>query len=164
MAAELKLPVSDVRIRLATEDDAPAIRKCLAAAFAPYRTEYSPGAFADTVPDADGIHTRLQQMHVLVAIAGGVVVGTIAGAVCDGREGHLRGMAVLPEWQGTGLAAQLLVEIEQWLRSRGCARITLDTTIPLKAAVKFYEKNGYRRSGKISDFFGMPLLEYVKEL
>lgn len=26
----------------------------------------------------------------------------------------------------------------------------------------FYEKHGYRRSGTIRDFFGMPLFEYVK--
>jgi len=28
--------------------------------------------------------------------------------------------------------------------------------------MRFYEKHGYRRSGKVSDFFGMPLVEYVK--
>jgi hypothetical protein len=28
----------------------------------------------------------------------------------------------------------------------------------------FYEKHGYRRSDVTRDFFGMPLLEYVKEL
>jgi hypothetical protein len=28
--------------------------------------------------------------------------------------------------------------------------------------MKFYEKNGYRGSAKIADFFGMPLREYVK--
>ena len=32
------------------------------------------------------------------------------------------------------------------------------------AAMKFYENNGYRKSGQITDFFGMPLVEYVKEL
>jgi len=28
--------------------------------------------------------------------------------------------------------------------------------------MRFYEKFGYRRSGKISDFFGMSLFEYGK--
>jgi hypothetical protein len=50
------------------------------------------------------------------------------------------------------------------LRARGCERITLGTTLPLQAAMKFYEKNGYRRSANIADFFGMLLLEYVKHL
>jgi len=71
---------------------------------------------------------------------------------------------VLPAWRGSGLAAKLLHAIEAWLETNGCSRITLDTTLPLAAAMKFYEKNRYWRSGKVSDFFGMPLLEYVKEL
>ena len=44
----------------------------------------------------------------------------------------------------------------------GCQRIALDTTQPLERAMRFYEKNGYQRSGKVSDLFGMPLVEYVK--
>jgi hypothetical protein len=28
----------------------------------------------------------------------------------------------------------------------------------------FYEKNGFRRTGKVTDFFGMPLIEYTKHL
>jgi len=77
-------------------------------------------------------------------------------------EGHLRGMAVLPDWHGSGVAAKLLSAIETWLRSRACKRITLDTTVPLQAATRFYEKHGHHRSGKISDFFGLELVEYVK--
>jgi GNAT superfamily N-acetyltransferase len=156
-------PPVEIEIRPANHDDANAILKCLAAAFAPYRTQYSPAAFADTVLGDETIHARLQQMHVLVATAAGNVVGTISGAT-HVEEGHLRGMAVLPEWRGSGIAAKLLAGIEAWLRSQGCTRITLDTTLPLQPAMRFYEKNGYRRSGNISDFFGMPLLEYIKQL
>jgi ribosomal protein S18 acetylase RimI-like enzyme len=58
----------------------------------------------------------------------------------------------------------LLQHAEAELARRGCARITLDTTEPLRRAMVFYEKHGYRRSDVTRDFFGMPLLEYVKEL
>jgi GNAT superfamily N-acetyltransferase len=71
---------------------------------------------------------------------------------------------VLPQHKGTGLAAQLLNAIETWLQEHGCTWITLGTTPPLEAAVKFYQKHGYVGSGRVSDFFGMPLLEYVKHL
>jgi len=30
--------------------------------------------------------------------------------------------------------------------------------------MRFYEKHGYRRSGKTRDFFGMPLIEHQKTL
>ena len=155
--------IPGITIRSATIEDARGIQECLAAAFEPYRTQYSPGAFADTVLDDEAMLRRLQQMHVLVAIENGHVAGTISIARYDER-GHLRGMAVLPEWRGTGVAAKLLVASEAYLRSCGCKRVTLNTTVPLESAIRFYEKNGYERSGNVGDFFGMPLLEYVKQL
>jgi GNAT superfamily N-acetyltransferase len=152
-----------VKIRPADPAEAAAIDKCLREAFTPYRSAYTPGAFADTVPAVDQVQLRIQQMHVLVATAAGELVGTIS-ASSHGEQGHLRGMAVLPEWRGTGTALMLLAAIEDWLRIRGCKQVTLDTTEPLKPAIAFYEKHGYRRSGHVSDFFGMPLIEYVKPL
>jgi len=193
-------PPADIEIRPATPDDAAAILHCLATAFAPYQKDYSPAGFTDTVLTNETVHLRLQQMHVMVAIADGKVIGTVAG-LCNTNisnpnlgstnisatnmgntnmadtnrgktnapdanpgEGHLRGMAVLPDWHGSGVAAKLLSAIEAWLRSKGCKRITLDTTLPLKTAMRFYEKHGYHRSGKIADFFGMELVEYEKQL
>jgi GNAT superfamily N-acetyltransferase len=154
---------ADIEIRLAEASDAAGILKCLATAFEPYRATYTPAAHADTVLSDETVLLRLQHMHVLVAVAGGDVVGTVS-AMETADEAHLRGMAVLPNWRGTGVAIKLLTAIEHWLHSRRCQRITLDTTLPLDAAMRFYEKNGYHRSGNISDFFGMPLIEYVKRL
>jgi len=34
----------------------------------------------------------------------------------------------------------------------------------LERATQLYEKNGFCRSGKVSDFFGMNLFEFVKAL
>jgi GNAT superfamily N-acetyltransferase len=92
------------------------------------------------------------------------VVGTVSGIQADEQEGHLRGMAVRPEWQGAGVAAQLLQRIESELRDQKCSRVSLDTTEPLRRAIRFYERNGYQRSGKVTDFFGMALIGYIKEL
>ena len=152
-------------VRRATSADAEAILRCLQAAFEPYRERYTAGAFRDTALTPETIHGRLASMQVFVALVpAGEIVGTIACALARAEEGHLRGMAVLREWQGAGVASQLLMAAESELRSRGCRRITLDTTVPLGRAMRFYEKNGYRRSGQVTDFFGMPLYEYVKEL
>jgi GNAT superfamily N-acetyltransferase len=154
----------NLEIRQARKDDVQSILNCLTAAFAPYSAQYTRDAFADTVLDASRLQERMQGMHILVALSDGKTVGTVSGAVRDGGEGHLRGMAVLPQCAGTGIAAQLLNVIETWLRQRGCTRVTLDTTLPLQAAMKFYQKHGYVRSGRVCDFFGMPLLEFVKHL
>jgi GNAT superfamily N-acetyltransferase len=166
------LPESQFTIRKAGVEDALGILKCLIAAFEPYRQQYTPEGFRDTTLTAETVHQRLGTMSVYVAIDEPnrrTVVGTIGCNVVGQEhggslEGHIRGMAVLPEWQGRGVAEQLLATAEQELRTRGCARITLDTTAPLQRAIRFYEKHGYRASGKVGDFFGMPLFEYAKNL
>jgi ribosomal protein S18 acetylase RimI-like enzyme len=158
----------NVRIRRAEHRHAGAILDCLHAAFEPYRQHYSPAGFADTTLDSETIQRRMAEMSVFVAEENGEdVIATIAGNVVassGGEEGHIRGMAVLAEWQGQGIAELLLAAVESELRSRGCKYITLDTTAPLERAIKFYERHGYRRSGKVGDFFGMPLYEYMKSL
>jgi GNAT superfamily N-acetyltransferase len=73
-------------------------------------------------------------------------------------------MAVRPEWQGRGIAEKLLTRAESDLKAAGCRRLTLDTTVPLQRATRFYGRNGFVRSGKVVDFFGMPLHEFVKQL
>jgi putative intracellular protease/amidase/GNAT superfamily N-acetyltransferase len=144
--------------------DASAIQKCLAEAFAPYRADYTPAAFADTVPDLSGVENRLREMTCLVACdPDGEIAGTI-GVKVTGREGHLRGMAVRPEWQGSETAALLLSAAEGTLVTVGCDAVSLDTTEPLARAIHFYERHGFIATGRVQDFFGMPLLEYKKPI
>ena len=152
-------------IRRAGESDAAGILECLRSSFEPYRETYTPEGFADTVLSQETIGRRLSEMSVFVAVSvAGEVIGTIGCAIAAEGEGHIRGMAVLPAWQGRGAATDLLRAAEAELRARGCKRVSLDTTEPLIRAARFYEKNGYRASGRVADFFGMPLFEYVKPL
>jgi GNAT superfamily N-acetyltransferase len=151
------------QIRVAEFTDAEAIADCLRTAFAQHRAEYTPEAYADTVLSSDGVVRRLQEMLLFVAVCDAKIVGTI-GYVANGSEGHLRGMAVLPDWQGTGVALVLLKSAEAELKKNACGCVTLDTMAPLIRAVRFYAKNGYSVSGRVTDFFGMPLYEYRKLL
>jgi len=150
-------------IRHAKSNDSQAILECLAVAFAPYRTSYTPRAFADTVLDSESVQERLRDMHVLVAVSERVIVGTLAWAA-SGGDGHLRGMAVLQDWQGEGVAAALLRAAEAEARGEHCTRLTLTTTEPLDQAKRFYARHGFTRSGRVFDFFGMPLQEWIKSL
>ena len=154
-----------VLIRRATREDAEGILACLREAFEEFRSLYTHDGFLDTVLTSATLKKRLASMSVFVAVnAENKIVGTIACSMLNAEEGHLRGMAVLLSIRGSGIAAQLLRHAESDLRSRNCGRITLDTTEPLQRAMRFYERCGYRRSGKVSDFFGMPLIEYEKIL
>jgi GNAT superfamily N-acetyltransferase len=157
-------------IRKAASIDSAGILECLRAAFEPYRDSYTPEAFVDTVLTPQTIEERFRSMCLFVAVSeSGEIVGTIgcqvvASEVGQEKEGHIRGMAVLPGWQGSGVATQLLNAVESELRNQGCSRISLDTTQPLRQAMRFYEKNSFERSGRVTSFFGMPLFEYVKRL
>ena len=152
-------------IHPATPEQLAGVVACLAAAFEPYRSSYTPGAFTDTVPDVGAMSERMKTMTILCASgSAGQIVGTIACGVSSPGEGHLRGMAVLPEFQGQGVADELLATAENDLRTRGCMRVTLDTTRPLLRAVSFYTRRGYSHTGIVTDFFGMALYEYDKQL
>jgi ribosomal protein S18 acetylase RimI-like enzyme len=155
--------VNSFKVRRAAANDGRAILICLAAAFEPYRNQYTPAAFADTLLDACTVQQRIREMCLLVAVAESKVVGTI-GCKANGEEGHLRGMAVLPQWQGAGVASSLLEAAEAELRHAGCKFVTLDTTKPLERAIGFYQRRGFVASGRVSDFFGMELFEYSKRL
>jgi [ribosomal protein S18]-alanine N-acetyltransferase len=157
--------ITTIAVRRAAAGDLGAVVSCLAEAFEPFRAAYTHAAFEDTVPTLDGMRRRLVEMTILVAEAGPAgVVGTIAHQVVRAGEGHLRGMAVLPGYQGQGVAGRLLLAAEADLRAAGCARVTLDTTEPLERAIRFYRRNGYAPTGVVTDFFGMRLHEYAKEL
>ena len=157
-------PGSTITIRAATLADTQGILNCFQSAFAPYRHDYTAAAYADTVLNPESLERRFAEMQILVAVCDGEVVGTIASSVAGPEEGHLRGMGVCPELQGHGIAKQLLLQAESALQSQGCRRVTLDTTAPLQRAIQFYEREGYRRTGRQADFFGIPLFEYAKSL
>ena len=154
-----------VTIRTATPADTSGILDCLLQAFAPYREQYTPDGFADTVLSAETMERRMRKMSLLVAVdEQGEVVGTVGWKLIGPDEGHLRGMAVRPDLLGSGIAQALLDAAELAMRQHGGVRVTLGTTAPLARAVRFYERNGYRRAGEARDFFGMALFEYVKVL
>ena len=153
----------DLFIRPATSKDVSSILNCLKEAFGPYQQAYTREAFSDTILDTKSVERRMKEMQLFVAVTGGKVVGTI-GCKAKPPEGHLRGMAVLPASQGTAVAAKLLRVAEDELRRRSCSFVTLDTTELLKRAGRFYEKHGYAVSGNVTDFFGMALIEYKKQL
>ena len=158
-------PAADIiTIRRAQVEEVESIVECLESAFEPFRSQYTRDAFRDTVLSSEAIRERMVHMTVYVAIATErEVVGTVASAL-EGEDGHLRGMAVRPAWQGRRIADQLLLVAEKDLLAGGCVRITLDTTVPLQRAIRFYQRNGFVPSGRVTDFFGMPLYEYVKPL
>jgi hypothetical protein len=99
-------PTPAIKIQPAVEADGHAVLACLAQAFAPYRQCYSAEAFLNTTLCLETLKYRMKNMLVLVAVnqSDGLIVGTVAYNVVNPEEGHLRGMAVLADCQGAGIA------------------------------------------------------------
>ena len=156
----------DYTIRKAEIKDSKEIHKVILAAFEEFQDYYSPEGFADTVMSEETALQRIKEMTLFVAINHtGNIIGTIGWKVVDKEEGHIRGMAVHPNYQGKqNLAATLLQKVEDNARLRGILVLTLDTTAPLKRAQYFYKKHGFKETGKTGDFFGTTIYEFAKKI
>lgn len=81
-----------------------------------------------------------------VAEAAGEVVGGIGVEVFPGFPacGEIQKLYLRDDWKGHGVGQALLDHLEAYARSLGMERLYLETHSNLRAAVRFYEKNGYR--------------------
>src|SRR5947209_7471494 len=67
-------------------------------------------------------------------------------------------MAVMPGWQGTGVAAQLLRTAESHLQQSDRARVALDTTAPLRRAIAFTREAVFVHRERSPPFLACPSL------
>jgi len=157
---------NEVSIRLAKLNEAKVIHEVLFAAFEEFRDFYSPEGFSDTVLSEEAATARIQEMPVYVAVnRENKVIGTIGWQKVNEREGHIRGMGVLPEWQGLDSpAGSLLQQAEKDALAKGCSILSLDTTEILQRAQNFYKKYGFKKTGKTGNFFGSTIYEFVKTI
>lgn len=78
--------------------------------------------------------------------AGDKIIGTSAYYPCDRGERavEIRKMYLLPSARGQGLGQYLLTELERAIAIAGYTEIWIETASILTAAVRLYERNGYR--------------------
>src|SRR4029077_16258756 len=140
------MPLSpEVRIRQAGPKDAGALAKVLYESFVEYERLYTRDGFVATTPNDDQILARMREGPVWIAFRETTTLGTVA-AVMKGQSAYMRGMAVLPAARGFRVGAQLLEQVEDWASGAGCRRVFLSTTPFLSAAIRLYERHGFRRT------------------
>lgn len=155
---------SRIRIREASPADAESIASLLKAAFLEFEPLYTPEGFRATTPAADEIEPRFAEGPIWIAEYDGRIVGT-ASVVPKGDGLYIRSMAVHPDARGGGVATLLLETAERAAEAFACSRLFLSTTPFLDAAIRLYERAGYRRTDdEPRDLFGTPLMTMVKEL
>ncbi|WP_236545156.1 GNAT family N-acetyltransferase [Tropicimonas marinistellae] len=101
-------------------------------------------------------------IHFFVAECEADARGCIALAIRDGYC-ELKSMFVREDVRGSGLADALLAHAEAEAREVGCGTMRLETGTGLKAALRFYERNGYRFCGSFDDYTPTPWSLYMEK-
>ena len=156
---------SVLEIRLAGPDDSETIADLIYAAFAPFESQYTTGAFEYVTPNADLIRPRFDEGPIWIAEMNGEPAGTVSGIPEDGRF-YMRSMAVKPTVQRAGIGQKLVDAFESYARENGFEKMFLYTTFVLPGATQLYEKNGFRvlRETPPDEWFGMAGLEMEKKI
>jgi GNAT superfamily N-acetyltransferase len=115
-----------------------------------------------------------ERAWILLACSGGEAIGVVSFSVLTGAdpralpEGtiYLWQMFVRRPWQGSGLAGALLDRLLEEARRRGYRRIVLWTPAGAAQARRFYEREGFERTGEEDpdSNFGLPLIQYGRDL
>lgn len=156
--------MTDVKVRRAVPEDAPAIASMLHGSFVEFRPLYTPEGFAATAITAEEVLVRLSEGPVWVALWQDSLWGTVA-VVARGAALYVRGMAVLPTVRGKGVGEALLKAVEAFASEHGHKTLLLTTTPFLDSAIRLYERFGFSRTaGGETDLYGTPLFTMEKRL
>ncbi|MEM3577379.1 MAG: ribosomal protein S18-alanine N-acetyltransferase [Candidatus Bathyarchaeia archaeon] len=93
----------------------------------------------------------------LIAKLNGEIVGFVIGMLYadDGRiVGHILTVDVLPEHRRRGIGLRLLEEIEKIFRGKGANVSVLEVREDNIAALRLYQKLGYKRVAKLKYYYG----------
>lgn len=121
--------------------------------------------------DADAGYKQFNKQH-WVAKSNGVVVGAIGIKPVQRQKLESRkavsiyNLVVSKQHRGSGLAAALLQTVEKHCRTEEIEKVKATTQHNLTAAVKFYEKKGYKLRPKCGSktWDAFTLYYYEKEL
>ena len=161
-----------VEIREARPDEYAETGALVADAYREYfGTEEQSHSYLDKIAD---VAERAARTTILVAVDGERIVGSVTLEV-DGRtsdeagplepdEAHIRMLGVSADARRSGVGKALMTECERRALEAGRTRMTLHTTVRMRAARAMYESLGYVRTNDRVLPDGFVLLGYVKQL
>ncbi|MCL4513759.1 MAG: GNAT family N-acetyltransferase [Candidatus Eremiobacteraeota bacterium] len=105
--------------------------------------------------DLEQLRSLYAQSHVGIFVAeekgeikGHVIVLSGMKAVTGELQGWIIDLSVRQEFWGTGVAQELTLMAEEFIRSKGFQHLGLGVTSANKRAIRFYEKMGYLEERK----------------
>jgi len=142
------------------------IYNTLLKAFEPYKSNYTNDAYNATVLTLKDIKNRIlgDKYEIYVVTKDKKIIGTFSILKKNKDILHLRSMAVHPDFQGKGFGLFILRKIDMFAKKNNYKFISLDTSKPLKRAIKFYKNFGFEFTGNNQDFYGVKIFEMIKEI
>lgn len=94
----------------------------------------------DFVPAATWLVSRDSQFDLVVQ-----PVGTIQGLRSGPREGSIQNIGVHPDFRDLGLGTLLIDAALRGFKQVGCRTVSLEVTVENTAAIRLYQRLGFRR-------------------
>ncbi|MFC3031902.1 GNAT family N-acetyltransferase/peptidase C39 family protein [Pseudoalteromonas fenneropenaei] len=138
-------PHREVLVRRATNKDLNVLNNIEAQCFATDRLSKR------------SIKRWLTVKHGILLVAeqqGQVVAYGLVWCLKGTRLARLYSLAVLPEARGTGIAEQLLKQLEQEAQHAGRAYLRLEVSANNHKAIRLYQRLGYKTFGAYHDYYG----------
>lgn len=137
---------ASIILRPGTATDCPTALTVIQQAFAPYADWLQPesGAFRETV---ESLTTKLATNELIVAESEQIIVGLVYYTFQDGEIYFFR-LAVLPAYQGQGIARQLVGQVEARGREAGCTAVTLGVRLILEDNIRYFHALGFRERSR----------------
>jgi ribosomal protein S18 acetylase RimI-like enzyme len=134
--------MDDLRIAVATPDDADALIALQRLAFQPEAERYGDPGIPPMVETPAQLRACLAGQTILKAERAGRLVGSVRGRLGDAGTCHIGRLATHPDLQGRGIGAALMRAIEA--RIPQARRFELFTGHLSVRTIRLYERLGYR--------------------
>jgi [ribosomal protein S18]-alanine N-acetyltransferase len=131
-------------IRQYTPDDAPAIFAL--GKLAPQAAQWSVASYEQAGECGQ---------TVLIAEAGQEICGFMVSRLV-GSQGEILNMAIAPAQQRKGIGSKLLVAAEEEAEAKSVERLYLEVRESNGAAIAFYGKHGFAKSGQRTNYYRNP--------
>lgn len=111
------------------------------------------------IPDQETDRPTAETVDVFLIArdAAGEATGCGALRLLPDGTGEIKRMYVSPDARGTGVAAALLRALEDHARQRGADTVQLSTGVEQPDAIRFYDREGYRRTDGYGPYRGHPM-------
>jgi len=102
-------------------------------------------------------------MTLFVARADGKAVAMGALRRHPGGIGEVKRMYTMPDHQGRGIGGRILAEIEALARREGLTLLVLETGSNFDAALRVYQRGGFRTCGPVLDYPPSPYTAFFEK-